>query len=227
MTRLVVRQIAMLLIGLFLFIGLPLFGWGITDVSGFLRHPARVGYLVLTVVLQIITIVMVPNLGRQASEGKKLVRRQKLALLFLQILSLALVIVGPYSDRHGTGALVDAAWLRYAGLVLYPFGFLIAHWAQLRLDKQFSVQVTIQEGHRLITGGPYKFLRHPRYLGIILFSTGASMIFRSAAGLALVALIAAVLVWRIHDEEVLLRSQFGGAWEEYRRRSWRLLPWVY
>ena len=100
-------------------------------------------------------------------------------------------------------------------------------WAQVRLGRQFSVQVTLQEDHALITDGPYRFLRHPRYLGIILFSTGISMIFRSAAGLGLVVLITAVLIWRIVDEETLLHRQFGEAWEVYRRRTRRLVPWIY
>lgn len=223
----VLRQIAMLMIGLVLFIGLPFLGWGITNIAGFMENPARVGYIVLMVVGQILAVIMIPNIGQHDDEGKKLVPRQKLALLFLQILSLAIVIVAPYSDRRGFWAFPDTDWLRYLGLFPYAFGFVLMHWAQLRLDKQFSVQVTIQEDHRLITDGPYKYLRHPRYVGIISFMTGISMIFRSAAALGVTALVVAVLLWRIHDEEILLRDQFGEEWKAYCSRTWRLLPWVY
>lgn len=53
------------------------------------------------------------------------------------------------------------------------------------------------------------------------------MIFRSAVGLAIVAVIAAVMLWRIHDEEALLREHFREEWEAYRGRTWRLLPSIY
>ena len=106
-------------------------------------------------------------------------------------------------------------------------GFVLMHWAQVHLDLQFSVQVTVQEGHQLITDGPYKLIRHPRYLGIILFSSGIALVFRSWATLVLVALILAVLLWRIHDEESLMGEEFGADWEAYCLRTSRLIPWLY
>jgi protein-S-isoprenylcysteine O-methyltransferase Ste14 len=65
-----------------------------------------------------------------------------------------------------------------------------------------------------VTGGPY---RYPRYLGIIVFTTGISLVFRSWLA----------LIWRIRDEEALMQRSFGKDWEAYSRRSWRLIPLVY
>jgi protein-S-isoprenylcysteine O-methyltransferase Ste14 len=106
-------------------------------------------------------------------------------------------------------------------------GFIGMHWAEATLDKQFSVEVTIQEGHRLVTDGPYRYLRHPRYLGIILFTTGISLVFRSWLTLIFIAVLTLVLIWRIHDEEALLHQEFGPDWEAYSQRSWRLIPFVH
>jgi protein-S-isoprenylcysteine O-methyltransferase Ste14 len=65
------------------------------------------------------------------------------------------------------------------------------------LRKQFSVQVTIQENHQLVTGGLYRYLRHPRYLGILVFNLGIALVFRSRLGLALVAALGGVLLVRV------------------------------
>jgi protein-S-isoprenylcysteine O-methyltransferase Ste14 len=100
-------------------------------------------------------------------------------------------------------------------------------WAQAALGPQFSTEVTLQPHHRLVTAGPYRLLRHPRYLGIVLFALGIALTFRSGVGLSFAAAIAAVLVWRIGDEERLMRSAFGTAWDGYAARTWRLVPFVW
>jgi protein-S-isoprenylcysteine O-methyltransferase Ste14 len=101
------------------------------------------------------------------------------------------------------------------------------HWAVACLDKQFSVQVTIQEDHRLVTDGPYRYLRHPRYAGVIMVFLGISLVFRSWLALPLVGTLALVLIWRIQDEEALLRREIGSDWEAYSKTTWRLIPFVF
>ena len=154
-----------LLIGFVIFIGLPVLAWGIGDRSEFCDHPARMAYIVLTVVMQSVVVTVMPNAGRDRRKGETTVGRQKLALLLLQILSLAVVIIAPYGDRRGFGIFTDAGFLRYFGLAMYVMGFALMHRAESHLDRQFSVQVTVQKEHRLITDGPYRLVRHPRYLG--------------------------------------------------------------
>jgi len=90
-----------------------------------------------------------------------------------------------------------------------------------------ATSVRVREGKRLVTDGPYRFLRHPRYLGILVSFAGISLVFRSWLALILVGVIKAVLLWRIYDEEALMRDEFGAAWERYCRCSWRLLPFVF
>jgi protein-S-isoprenylcysteine O-methyltransferase Ste14 len=156
-----------------------------------------------------------------------IVLRQRLALVLVQALSLAIVIAAPYSDRRDIAVLGEMGMVRYLGLGLFSLGFIGMHWAETFLDKQFSVEVTIQEGHRLVTNGPYRYLRHPRYLSVIIFTNGISLVYRSWLALILVAALTLVLIWRIHDEEALLHQEFGTDREAYSQRSWRLIPFVY
>lgn len=54
---------------------------------------------------------------------------------------------------------------RCLGPGLFAAGFLMISWSEVSLGKQFSIQVTVQENYQLMTDGPYRFLRHPRYPG--------------------------------------------------------------
>jgi protein-S-isoprenylcysteine O-methyltransferase Ste14 len=213
-------------VGLAIFVGLPLVGWGLGDVPGFLADGVRLAYVVIAAGTTVAIASLVPPPGRGRGDEEKRVRRQHLAVVLLQVLGLAIVIVAPYGDRRGIG-LVSFPGSRATGLALFAAGQAIVSWAQAALDRQFSVEVTIQEGHRLVTGGVYRWIRHPRYLGIVVFTAGFSLVFRSGPALALVGAEAAVLLWRIRDEEALLRREFGDAWDAYARRSWRLLPFVF
>jgi protein-S-isoprenylcysteine O-methyltransferase Ste14 len=214
-------------IGVAIFVGLPLVGWGLTDIQGFLDNPARVGYVVLVVLLQLFVVIRLPEVGSRRSQRKKILPRERLTLVPLQVLPLAIVIAAPYSDRRDIAVLGQVEAIRYFGLALFALGFSGMHWAEASLDKQFSVYVTLQEDHKLVTDGVYRYLRHPRYLGIITFTTGISLVFRSWLALLLVAALILVLLWRIRGEEALMHRVFGAEWEAYSQRSWRLIPFVY
>ncbi len=221
------RAAMTLLIGIVIFVGLPLVGWGVKDAHGFISHPARLGYTILVVLLQVFVVIKIPGVGRNRGKGEKIVLRQRLVLMLLQVIPLAMVIIAPYSDRRDIAVLGDIEIVRYIGLSLFSLGFIGMHWAEAFLDKQFSVEVTIQEGQRLVTNGPYRYLRHPRYLGLILFTIGISLVYRSWLALIFVAVLTLVLIWRIHDEEALMHQEFGTNREAYSQRSWRLIPFVY
>lgn len=221
------RFVVSVVIGSVLFLGLSLLGWGVADIQGFMSQPARLAYSVLVIVLQFIIAAKFPEAGRNQGQGTRLVRRQQIAVGLLQVLSLAMVIVSPWSDRHNLLAFDGADFLRYVGLILFAPSFLAMNWVEATLGKLFSVQVTVQEGHRLITGGPFRYLRHPRYLGIMLMNVGIALVFRSGLGLLLAAGLIGVLLWRIHDEEALMHQAFGAEWEAYMQKSWRLIPLVY
>lgn len=62
------------------------------------------------------------------------------------------------------------------------------------------------------------------HLAFIMF---AALVFRSVIARLLAGIVAGVLAQRIDDEERLMAQEFGDAWREYARRSWRLVPWIY
>ena len=94
------RAAITLIFGIVIFVGLPLVGWGVKDVPGFMGYPAQLGYIVLIVLLQVFIVIRLPGVGRSRGKGKKVVHRQRLALVLLQIISLTIVIAAPYCDRR-------------------------------------------------------------------------------------------------------------------------------
>ncbi len=215
------------LMGCIIFLVIPILAWGVTDFRGFLDNPARAGYVVLVLVMNAFAAWRIPEVGKTREAPVVSVRRQHLVVNLLQVLSISIVVVGPLCDRHDIAVLADEEILRWIGLGLYAAGFLAMHFSEAQLGKHFSLEVAVHHDHRLVTNGLYRHLRHPRYLGIIIFSTGISLLFRSWIGLLLSGLTVPVLLWRIHDEEALMHQQFGSDWEAYCRGSWRLVPFLF
>jgi protein-S-isoprenylcysteine O-methyltransferase Ste14 len=223
----IARKLLSFLMGTAIFSGLPFVGWGLGDPQGFLQNSARAGYVLMMLVLTILVVLFVPEEGRGRGAGKKLVNRQKWAVLLLQILSLAVVIFAPYCDRRELAVMGDRIAVRWVGLGMVFAGYALMSWAVIALKNQFSVDVTIQEDHKLITTGPYSYIRHPRYLGIILLLSGMSLVFRSWMAFIFALASVLVLIWRIRDEENLMHQEFTDTWEQYTKRSWRLIPYIY
>jgi protein-S-isoprenylcysteine O-methyltransferase Ste14 len=96
------------------------------------------------------------------------------------------------------------------------------------LGKQWAFAARLVEGHKLITEGPYRFVRNPIYTGMlgILIATGLATEHYTALDVAVV-LFALGLVIRVRSEEKLLRAAFGQEFEEYAKRVPAVLPGVY
>jgi protein-S-isoprenylcysteine O-methyltransferase Ste14 len=160
-------------------------------------------------------------------QASKRVARQSLVPIASRLIWLAALFLSCYSDRRSWLTIPDATWARFLGVSLYALALAWIYWSFLTLGKQHSAEVTIQEGHQFITRGPYRWVRHPMYLGLILFPAGAGLAFGSWLGMALPLLTTFLFVWRIGDEEKRLHQEFGESWEAYARRTMRLVPFVY
>lgn len=223
----VVKSTLAAVAGSLIFVGIPLLAWGPGQTSAFFDDPVRLWYVVLIIPLQLFAVFYVPLDSRGSRTPKEGVARHRIDLLLIQILSLAILFIAPYSDRHMLFAMKAGDALRYAGLALMVLGFILMQIAEKSLGRQFSVEVTIQADHQLVTSGPYRYLRHPRYSGVLLFFLGISIAFGSYLALAGVGLLGCVLAWRIHAEESLLQQEFGAEWDGYCAKSWRVIPFVF
>ena len=214
-------------------LGIPLLGWGVGDCAGFLSNPARTLYAlsVLSWALSVsIGLLLLPfpyTPGKRGGDRSKIVSRQSSVPALARLTWLAIFVVSPYCDRRSIATLGESSALRYAGVLMFVLGLGWVAWSFLTLGKQHSADVTVQAGHELVATGPYQWVRHPMYLGLIVFPWGVGLVFRAWIGALLPLLLIALFIWRIADEERLMQREFGEQWEAYRRRTWRLIPFIY
>jgi protein-S-isoprenylcysteine O-methyltransferase Ste14 len=115
-----------------------------------------------------------------------------------------------------------------AGLALMWAGFAFRAWAIRELGRFFTVTVGVTEGHRVVDTGPYRWVRHPSYTGMVVFFLGFGVALDSWLSVAAAVLLPlAGIVVRIHYEEQLLRRELGQAYADYSKRTSRLLPGVW
>ena len=114
------------------------------------------------------------------------------------------------------------------GLVGFLAGSGLLTWSML-VNTHFEATVRIQtdRNHTVITAGPYRFVRHPGYVGAILWSITAPMITHSAVGLIPAVIAAAVLVVRTALEDRTLQKELEGYVEYTEKTRYRLIPGIW
>jgi protein-S-isoprenylcysteine O-methyltransferase Ste14 len=115
--------------------------------------------------------------------------------------------------------------LTVIGLALIVAGMALRVAAGRALGKWWSLRAEIQPGHALVQTGPYRFVRHPAYLGMLIVCLGLPIAFQSVWA----AVVMAVAVWpavgyRVQVEDALLERHFGDEYREYAQRTPRLIP---
>lgn len=117
---------------------------------------------------------------------------------------------------------------QFLGIALVGLGAGLHTWARITLGRQFTGHVQIWASHRLVTGGPYRFIRHPAYAAYLLLGLGFAIGFSSLIGLfGAPLLMFPGLAYRIGVEEKMLISHFGKAYLNYAAHTKRLAPKIW
>ncbi len=120
------------------------------------------------------------------------------------------------------------------GLILLIIGGLVRIKARLELKKKAgfdslskTAKLQIVEDHQLVTDGIFGHIRHPIYLGEILRNVGITVFFSSIYGFLIILLSFFFLLVRIELEEKMLISGFGKNYYEYKKKTRKLIPYLY
>jgi len=117
-------------------------------------------------------------------------------------------------------------WPVQAGLGLVVAGLAFAIWARALLGGNWSSDVTLKRDHELILEGPYRWVRHPIYTGILLALAGSALALGEWRGVLAVAFAGAAYWRKLRIEEAVMRRQFGEAYAEYAKRVPALIPFM-
>lgn len=119
-----------------------------------------------------------------------------------------------------------ADWARAMGDLVCALGLFVTLWARWTLAGNWSSDVTFKQGHELIRRGPYQFVRHPIYTGILVMSLGTAIeAGRLLCWLALLPMAAAFWL-KLKQEERLMLRHFPDDYPAYQKQVKALVPFV-
>ncbi|RIB09760.1 hypothetical protein C2G38_2021328 [Gigaspora rosea] len=150
-------------------------------------------------------------------------------IVVLGVPILMLSIVSGLNDNLGIG-IIESPYreiLSWSGIVLILFGFGLRAYA-MRINRFFTRTLRIGEGQFIITEGPYRYIRHPGYVGHILMWHGFGLSSGNWFVFIIISIIINITYWyRIHCEELMLLRNFGVDYLEYSTRVKRIIPFIY
>ncbi len=159
-----------------------------------------------------------------ASKEKPNTYLQKLPVI-LSTITLIGLIIGVF--QIGTLEYINEYNLiRYIGLASYLIFSWVQVWAFKTLGENYSQDILIKKNHQLVTGGPFRIIRHPQYVSQILIDLGGA-----AATLSyIVAPIAIIqipfILLRASVEDKLMAKHFGNEFSSYKKKSGFVLPFI-
>jgi protein-S-isoprenylcysteine O-methyltransferase Ste14 len=115
-----------------------------------------------------------------------------------------------------------------AGLVVVWIGLAVRVWAVMTLGRSFSTFVQVDAGQDVVTRGPYRWVRHPSYTGLLFIALGFGLGAGNWLSLAICAVLPPLgLLPRIAVEESELTAVLGEKYRSYQRTTHRLVPGVW
>ena len=168
-------------------------------------------------------------LGRTKISAGKTNDKDKFSLRILWITIIIFITMGIFIRNSGLGFInAYAELIHNFGLSLIILGLIIRWVAILKLKSMFTVDVSIQQNHKIVKLGIYKTIRHPAYLGSLLSFLGLGLAFVNWVSLIIIFVpILISFINRIQVEEKVLINEFGEEYLNYSNNTYRLFPGIY
>jgi len=216
-----------------LVVGLLVYGAALFIAAGTVAWPGAWGYLVIASIVMVVYGAIVrtrhPELIAERKKPPADAKRwdKPFVALIGGVGPVALLVVSGLDRRFGWSGPM-ASWVVVSGLVLAAAGGALANWA-VAVNRFFSAVVRIQHdrGHHVVATGPYRFVRHPGYLGSTLTMTGAALALGSWWALLTIGGLAALVVWRTALEDRTLMAELEGYTAYSERVRFRLIRGIW
>lgn len=191
---------------------------------------ALVGMVIITQAFTFIVLYMTsPGLIAERSTAQKGSKKWDviIALTIVLVLPIVTWIVAGLDERFG-GSTAFPVLVQVAAAVAFLAGSLFIAWA-MASNKFFSGLVRIQDdrGHKVASTGPYRFMRHPGYVGMFVVFMAAPLILGSLWALIPALLIDILLVVRTSLEDKTLQEELPGYKEYVKNVRYRLVPFIW
>jgi protein-S-isoprenylcysteine O-methyltransferase Ste14 len=152
--------------------------------------------------------------------------KQRVRTRRVRVPGLLLVIAFVLTRVFNTRTLaVHSVLLQVVGTVLFAAGLALAIWARIYLGRNWGMPMTKKEEPELVTSGPYRYVRHPIYSGLLLAVLGTALATNLYLLIALV-IAGAYFIYSASVEERLMTDSFPGAYGKYKAATKMLIPFV-
>ena len=225
MTAARLRSLVIQMVIMFAVIGLVLFG-----AAGTLAWAAGWTFVVLYLGFSVIALAWMLRRDPGLLEERMTPFRSgqqawdRALIILLGVLVVAWFVLMPL-DAERLRWSHEPAWLQAAGAVVLVAS-LVLFFLTIRENSYLSPAVRVQRerGHRVVSSGPYRYVRHPLYAGVGLFVMGTTLLLGSWTGLVPGAVIVSLVAWRSVREERMLRDELDGYADYMSRVRFRLIP---
>ncbi|MGD1276426.1 MAG: isoprenylcysteine carboxylmethyltransferase family protein [Tepidisphaeraceae bacterium] len=181
--------------------------------------------LVLMVLIRSYFAFRVRRAGERLLPDRAALQREGWAIFSMRILllaSVALLIFHPTWFRKLVFPLPP--WLRWAAFALGLASLVLLAWTHVELGRLWSGQLQLRQGHRLVTCGPYRRIRHPMYTAFFGWAASLGFVIANWAPVLVAAGFVAFLVARTPREEQMMLERFGDEYRDYMNRTGRFFP---
>ena len=185
------------------------------------------GVLQIAIAVWVASEIVLAVFRRRSSRSAVVTDRASAGLLWIVIGVSVFAGAGLHFLEAGRIELAPAV-LRALALTVLVVGLTLRWAAILSLGRFFTTNVAIHDEHQVVRRGPYRWVRHPSYTGLLLAFVGLGLSFGSwlSLGVVLIPTTVAVL-YRIRVEEETLLAAFGEEYASYARGTKRLIPGIY
>ena len=152
--------------------------------------------------------------------------RGSLRLLWIVIM-VSVSLAAVFSNYSSFRIHASLGSVEMVALLLLVGGLALRWTSVFVLGRYFTVNVVVMRDHRVVSTGPYRYVRHPSYSGLLLAFLGLGLFFNSWLSLAIIVVpVTCALLYRIRVEEGALRAVFGAEYTDYCARTKRLVPGI-
>jgi protein-S-isoprenylcysteine O-methyltransferase Ste14 len=166
---------------------------------------------------------MIPDKAAIKNEGKPtFVLRVVFGLVFFVIL----LMYSLYPSFMGVFHLGYSLWLRWLGVLIATIGTVFWIYSQIVLGRYWSPQLQIQNKHKIIREGPYKYIRHPIYSAMMVWVIGIALLTANILFIILAFTFFVFFAARVPKEEKMMIEMFGDPYIQYIKNTGRYFPKV-
>jgi len=185
--------------------------------------------LIYRSVISLFWIIFVVYWLTSALSAKKTIKRSRWTIT-IRIVALIVIILVLRSNAFAN---FDATFLTHPsdglgiiGMIVCGLGIALAIWARAYLGKNWGAPMSIKENAELITSGPYKYIRHPIYAGVILAMLGSALVGDAVWLIAIIIFLPYFILVSARKEEQNMTKLFPAEYPEYKKKTKMVIPFV-